>query len=102
MTIEVSSSKPKETEFTIDGEALFIRKMPLRLGLKLQGAVGDGSTEVPAEVVAGSLFECVVLKDGSNAFESVEAVLDLDTAVMLRLFSEVSSKSFEVEDARKN
>ena len=102
MGIEVSSSKPKKTEFTIDGEALFIRKMPLRLGLKLQGAVGDGTTEVPAELVAGSLFECVVLKDGSHAFESVDAVLDLDTAVMLSLFSEVSSQSFAIEDARKN
>lgn len=102
MSIEVRSSKPQKTEFTIDGEVLFVRKMPLRLGLKLQGAVGDGSTEVPAEVVAGSIFECVVLKDGSPAFESVESVLDMDTAVMLGLFSVVSEKSFQVENARKN
>lgn len=99
MTIEVVSKQPRAVDFTINGAPLFIRKMPLRLGLKLQqGMTDDGG--LPAELVAEAIQQCTLLEGGAPAFESVDTVLDMDTGSMLQLFSEVSAIAFA--DAEKN
>ena len=102
MAIEIGNSKPTPVDFTVGGKALYARKMPLRLGLKMQGEMSDDKVEMDAEVVAEIILQCVVFKDGKPAFESAEEVLGWDAGVMLGLFAEVSSISFTVEDAEKN
>lgn len=98
MATEIGGRKPKAIDFTFEGEPLFVRQLPLRLGLKLQGASDDDS--VPAEIVAEIIAECVVREDGERPFD-VDKVLDLDTRDMMDLFSAVSGGN-KFEDAEKN
>lgn len=97
MTIKIGSSKPRPIDFDFDGKALAVRKLPLRLGLKMQAVADDEG--LPPELVAEIISECVVDEKGKHIF-SVEQVLDFDLEPMLKLFSEVSGIS--VGDAEKN
>ena len=97
MTIEVGFVKPRSVDFTFDGKPLAVRNMPLRLGLKLQAIDKDG--DVPPELVAEIIADCVVDKGGKSVW-SIDDVLNFDLEPMLRIFSEVSGE--KVEDAEKN
>lgn len=99
MPTEINGSKPRATDFTLDKTALFIRKMPLRLALQLQG-IGEGDV-VPPDIVADAIYECVVSAKGDRVFKSPDAVLDADFDVMTKLFAEVSVLLDEA-DAAKN
>ena len=99
MAIEIGGSSPRETDFTFEGKPLFVRRLPLRLGLKLQ-QVSDGDS-VPADTIAEIIAECIVLKDGTRPW-SFEDVLDFDTPEMLRIFSEISESSVGDKEAEKN
>lgn len=98
MAIEIGGRKPKAIDFTFEGEPLFVRQLPLRLGLKLQGASDDDA--VPAELVAEIIAECVVRENGERPF-SIDDILDFDTRDMMELFSAVSSDS-SFGEAEKN
>lgn len=97
MPVEIGGSKPRSIDFTFHGKALFIKRLPLRVGLQMQ-RVSDGDF-IPADVVAEIISSCVVYEDGSNVW-SAEEVLDFDATSMMELFSEVSGLS--VEEAEKN
>jgi hypothetical protein len=96
MSIEIGGKKPRAVDFTFEGKALFVRQLPLRLGLKIQGVAEDDS--LPAEIVAEIIAECVVFEDGSKCFD-VDRVLDFDTREMMELFGAVSS---DAEESTKN
>ena len=98
MTVEICSSKPRDVDFTFNGKPLFVRQMPLQLGLKVQ-AMGDGDNVSP-DIVAEIISQCVV--DGKGkAIWSTDDVLGFDLKPMLEIFSEVSGRS-TIEDAKKN
>ena len=98
MAIEVGKVGPREIDFSYQGKALAVRKLPLRLGLKMQTLEEDSlSPDIVAEVIS----ECVVYKNGKTVW-SIDEVLELDLQPMLKLFSEVSGTSFSAEDAEKN
>ena len=98
MTVEICAGKPREVDFTFDGKPLFVRQMPLQLGLKLQ-TVEDGDSVSP-EIVAEIISQCVVDAKG-KAVWSNDDVLGFDLKPMLEIFSEVSGRS-TIEDAKKN
>ena len=98
MPIEIGGRKPRATDFTFDGEPLFVRQMPLRLGIKLQSVNEDG--EIPAEIIAEIIAGCVVSGKGEVVFD-VDTVLDFDIKEMMELFS-VISKTDSIGDAEKN
>lgn len=99
MTVDIVSSKPRSIDFTFDGKPLFVRRLPLQLGLKMQAVKEDES--LPAEIIAEIISQCVVGKNG-KAVWSVEDVLGLDLEPMLKLFSEISGMSVGIGDAEKN
>ena len=98
MTVEICSSKPREVDFTFNGKQLFVRQMPLQLGLKVQ-AMEDGA-DVSPEIVAEIISQCVVDGKGKSIWSN-EDVLGFDLKPMLEIFSEVSGRS-TIEDAKKN
>lgn len=98
MTVEIGSNKPRAIDFTFNGNALAVRKLPLSLGLKLQSAPEDG---IPAELVAEIISKCVVDGDGNKVW-TPDDVLDFDLDPMLQLFSEISESVVRVEEAEKN
>ena len=98
MAIEIGGRKPRPIDFTFEGEPLFVRQLPLRLGLKLQSESDDDM--VPAEIIAEIIAECVVNKGGNNVFD-VDSILGFDTKDMLELFSAVSGEA-SVKEAEKN
>lgn len=99
MTTEISGGRHKDTDFTFEGKPLFIRRLPLRLGLKLQ-SVSEGET-VPAEIIAEIISECIVFEGGGKVWTH-EDVLDFDTQPMLEIFSAISESSISGKDAEKN
>ena len=99
MTVEICSSKPRSVDFTFDGKPLFIRQLPLELGLKMQ--VFEEDANIPPDIIAEIISQCVVDEKG-KAVWSVDDVLGFDLKPMLELFSEVSGTSLNVEDAKKN
>ena len=99
MTVEICSSKPKSVDFTFNKKPLFVRKLPLQLGLKMQEF--DDGTSIPSEIVAEIISQCVVDAKG-KAVWSTDEVLGFDLKPMLEIFSEVSGTSLNVGDAKKN
>ena len=99
MAIEIGKKKARPIDFTFNGKPLAVRKLPLRLGLKMNAHAGEDS--LPAELVAEIIANCVVGKD-DKAIWDAEAVLDFDMETMLKLFSEVSGEAMGIEDAEKN
>jgi hypothetical protein len=99
MAIEIGKKKPRPIDFTFNGKPLAVRKLPLRLGLKMNAFAGENS--LPAELVAEIISHCVVSKDGKSVWNT-EEVLDFDLDTMLKLFSEVSGEATGIEDAEKN
>jgi len=97
MTIEVGLVKSRSVDFTFDGKPLAVRNLSLRLGLKLQATNKDN--EVPPEVVAEIIADCVVDEGGKSVW-SIDDVLNFDLEPMLKIFSEVSGA--RVKDAEKN
>lgn len=96
---ELGGSNLRSIDFMLEGKPLFVRKLPLRLGLKFQ-SVDDGEA-IPADVVAEFISTCVVYEDGGQVWNG-EEVLDFDAASMMTLFSEVSGLTVTTEDAEKN
>ena len=99
MTIEICSSKPKEVDFTFNGKPLFVRNLPLKLGLKMQAFVDDAS--IPPELLAEIVSQCVVDGKGKPVW-SADDVLGFDLKPMLQIFTEVSGTALNVDDAKKN
>jgi len=99
MSIEIGGSKPHAVDFTLEGKALFTRKLPLRLALKMQNV--DEGDAIPAELIAEFISSCVVYEDGVQVWSS-EDVLEFDASAMMGLFSEVSGQAVTVEEAGKN
>lgn len=97
MTFNIGRGKPQPIDFEIDGEKLFIRKLPFGLGFRLQAV----SEDVPADLVAEIVATCIVNEQG-NPLLSIDQVLELDMEPIMRLFSEVSGYSVELEEAEKN
>lgn len=98
MATEIGKAKPREIDFTYEGKPLAVRRLSLHLGMKLQTVEDDS---LPPEIVAEVISECVVSKDGKKLW-SVDDVLQFDLDAMLKLFSEVSGISFNIEEAEKN
>lgn len=99
MAIEIGSSKPRKVKFNFRGNPVYVRKMPLMLGLKMQ-SVAEGEV-MPPEIIGEIIAACVVDEDG-NCLWSMEDVLNFDLDPMLKLFGEVSGTSLKVGDAEKN
>ena len=99
MSVELGAGKPRSIDFTFNGKPLAVRRLPLRLGLKLQN-VGDGDT-ISSDIVAEFISTCVVHEDGSSVWNP-DDVLDFDAAAMMSLFSEVSGLAVSTEEAEKN
>lgn len=97
MTTEIGMAKPRATDFTVNGKAVSVRKLPLSLGLRLQSVEG----EIPPEIIAEVIAQCVVDGKGKPIF-TVETVLNHDLEPMLKLFYEVTSSVAKGEDAEKN
>ena len=102
MPTELCSKKPRPIDVVHNGEPLFARKMPFRLGFKIQGGLEGDSVQVDADLVAEIIVECVVTGKGKPAFKSTAAVLSMDAGAVSALFAEVSAISFSIEDAEKN
>ena len=98
MTVQIGKGKPREIDFEFEGKKLFVRKLPLSLGLKLHSVTDD---VVPPEFIAEVISECVIYKDGKKPF-SVKDVLEFDLDPMLKLFSEVTGSTVSTEEAEKN
>ena len=98
MATEIGKAKPREIDFTYEGKPLAVRRLPLRLGLKMQALTEES---VPPEVVAEIISECVVSNDGKSVW-SIDEILEFDLDSMLSLFSEVSDIALNVEEAEKN
>ena len=98
MATEIGKAKPREIDFTYEGKPLAVRRLPLRLGLKMQALTEES---VPPEVAAEIISECVVSNDGKSVW-SIDEILEFDLDSMLSLFSEVSDIALNVEEAEKN
>jgi len=98
MTVEICSSKPTAVDFTFNSKPLFVRQMPLQLGLKVQ-SLEDGGSVAP-EIVADIISQCVVDAKGKAVWSSAD-VLGFDLKPMLEIFAEVSGRS-TIEEAKKN
>lgn len=99
MPVELGKTQPRAIDFELDGKPLAIRRLPLRLGLKIQ-SVEDGDF-IPADIIAEFISTCVVYEDGNQVW-TPEEVLDFDAQSMMLLFGEVSGLSTTVEEAEKN
>ena len=99
MVKKIFSSKPRKIDFEFEGKALAVRKLPLRLGLKMQAFAENDS--VPPEIVAEIIADCVVDKNGQQVW-SIDDVLGFDMEPMLQIFSEISGSSEGLEGAEKN
>ena len=99
MATDITPRKPRSIDFTFEGKPLFVRRLPLRLGLKLQ-SFGDEDS-LPPEIVAEIISECVVNEDGKQVW-SEDDVLGFDMEPMLKIFSEVSNAPVSAEEAEKN
>lgn len=99
MTVNIAASKPRKVDFDFDGQQLYVRKMSLELGLKLQ-VLKEGD-DIPAELIAEIVAACVVNADGEQLL-TTEEVLGFDLEPMLRLFSEVSDTATRASEAEKN
>ena len=101
--MELNLSQKHPIDYTLDGEELAVRPMPLRLGIRIQQSLGDGdSVDLDVSLVAECISECVVFaKTGKRVWENAADVEEADSRLMMRLFNDLSKLTFS-EEPEKN
>lgn len=98
MAVELGKAAPTPLDFELNGRQVSTRKLPFRLAMSLHSE--DGT--ITAEMMADILQACVVYTDDKTpVWDDAAEILDLDTDVVIELFSQVSA-GISTVDARKN